>query len=177
VGRRGLGLCSFTVGVPPEDLADRLKLYRQGLAECEKPVGKVKNERAATFTLVHCAPTNEQAFAEANESFPWYVKTAVAHIASLGDWMQGEDLGTYSYVAELKQHQDSGVLDHLTFDFLKDSGSSVVGDPDRCIEIAKRYEAAGCDLLLCLVNPYKIPHDKVMRSIDLFGKYVIPAFK
>jgi alkanesulfonate monooxygenase SsuD/methylene tetrahydromethanopterin reductase-like flavin-dependent oxidoreductase (luciferase family) len=177
VGRRGLGLCSFTVGVPPEDLAERLKLYRQGLAECEKPVGKVKNERAATFTLVHCAPTNEAAFAEANESFPWYVKTAVAHIASLGDWMQGEDLGTYSYVAELKQHQDSGALEHLTFDFLKDSGSAVVGDPDRCIEIAKRYEAAGCDLLLCLVNPYKIPHEKVMRSIDLFGKHVIPAFK
>jgi alkanesulfonate monooxygenase SsuD/methylene tetrahydromethanopterin reductase-like flavin-dependent oxidoreductase (luciferase family) len=177
VGRRGLGLCSFTVGVPPEDLAERLQLYRQGLAECVQPVGKIKNERAATFTLVHCAPTNEEAFAEANESFPWYVKTAVAHIASLADWMKGEDLGTYSYVAELKQHQDSGALEHLTFDFLKDSGSSVVGDPDRCIEIAKRYEAAGCDLLLCLVNPYKIPHDKVMRSISLFGKYVIPAFK
>jgi alkanesulfonate monooxygenase SsuD/methylene tetrahydromethanopterin reductase-like flavin-dependent oxidoreductase (luciferase family) len=177
VGRRGLGLCSFTVGVPPEDLAERLELYRKGLAECVQPVGKVKNERAATFTLVHCAPTNEEAFAEANESFPWYVKTAVAHIASLADWMKGEDLGTYAYAAELKQHQDSGVLEHLTFDFLKDTGSSVVGNPDRCIEIAKRYEAAGCDLLLCLVNPYKIPHDKVMRSISLFGKYVIPAFK
>jgi hypothetical protein len=26
------------------------------------------------------------------------------------------------------------------------------------------------------VNPYKIPHEKVMQSIELMGKHVIPAF-
>jgi hypothetical protein len=29
---------------------------------------------------------------------------------------------------------------------------------------------------LCLVNPYKIPHEKVMRSIELLGERVIPQF-
>ncbi len=48
------------------------------------------------------------------------------------------------------------------------------GDPDRCIEIAKRYEAAGCDVLLCLGNPYNMPHDQVTASIELLGKHVIP---
>ena len=32
------------------------------------------------------------------------------------------------------------------------------------------------DLLLCLVNPYKVPHDKVMQTIELMGKEVIPEF-
>ena len=50
----------------------------------------------------------------------------------------------------------------------------MVGDPDRAVEIARRYEAAGCDLLLCLLNPYNVPHDAVMRSIELIGKHVIP---
>jgi alkanesulfonate monooxygenase SsuD/methylene tetrahydromethanopterin reductase-like flavin-dependent oxidoreductase (luciferase family) len=177
IGKRGLGLCSFTVGVPPEDLVDRLRLYREGLAECDKPVGKFKNDRAATFTMVHCAPTNQEAFSEAEESFPWYVKTAVAHIATLGDWMKGQDMGTYAYVEQLKAIKDSGALDHLNFDFLRESGSAVVGDPDRCLEIARRYEKAGCDLLLCLVNPYKMPHDKVMRSIELLGTKVLPKFE
>jgi alkanesulfonate monooxygenase SsuD/methylene tetrahydromethanopterin reductase-like flavin-dependent oxidoreductase (luciferase family) len=177
IGRHGLGLCSFTVGVPPEELADRLELYREGLAECPAPVGKVKNEQAATFTMVHCAPTNEEAFADANESFPWYVRTGVSLISSVADWMAGKDLGTYSYTEALKTVRESGGLDHLTFDFLRDSGSAVVGDPDRCIEVARRYEAAGCDLLLCLVNPYKMPHDKVMRCIELMGKHVLPAFE
>ncbi|MBM4268030.1 MAG: LLM class flavin-dependent oxidoreductase [Deltaproteobacteria bacterium] len=176
IGRHGLGLCSFTVGVPPEDLTDRLTLYREGLAECTKPVGKFKNEEAATFTMVHCAPTDAQAFADAEESFPWYVKTAVNHIASLSDWMKGENLGTYQYAKDLADVRASGALDHLTFDFLRETGSAVVGGPERCVEIAKRYEAAGCDLLLCLVNPYKIPHDRVMKSIELLGERVLPHF-
>ena len=177
IGKRGLGLCSFTVGVPPEDLIPRLQLYREGLAECAKPVGRFKNERAATFTMVHCAPTDAEAFRDAEESFPWYVKTAVNHIATLADWMQGKDLGTYAYAEQLKSVKDSGALEHLTFDFLRDSGSAVVGSPERCVEIAKRYEAAGCDLLLCLINPYKIPHEKVMRSIELLGSKVLPHFE
>ena len=38
------------------------------------------------------------------------------------------------------------------------------------------YEAAGVDLLLCLVNPYKISHESVMQTIELMGTEVIPAF-
>lgn len=53
----------------------------------------------------------------------------------------------------------------------------MIGDPDRCIEQARRFQAAGCDLLLALVQPWKIPHEKVMKSIELLGKYVIPELK
>ena len=178
IGRHGIGLCSFTVGVPPEDLTRRIDMYREGLSECDKPVGKFVNDRAATFTMVHCADSNEAAFADAEEAFPWYIKTAVHHIGSLAEWQSGagKELGTYGYAEQMWQHDHDGTLDGLDFSYLRDSGSAVVGDPQRCIELAKRYEAAGCDLLLCLVNPYNIPHEKVMRSIELFGEQVIPAF-
>jgi len=43
--------------------------------------------------------------------------------------------------------------------------------------MCKRYEEAGVDLLLCLVNPLKIPHDAVMRTIQLMGEEVIPKFR
>ena len=36
IGRQGLGLCSFTVGLPPEALADNLALYRKGLARVRR---------------------------------------------------------------------------------------------------------------------------------------------
>ncbi len=67
-------------------------------------------------------------------------------------------------------------MGHITIDYLRDSGSAVMGDPDACIAAAKKYEAVGCDLLLCLVNPLKIPHEKVMQSIELMGKHVLPEF-
>jgi hypothetical protein len=39
--------------------------------------------------------------------------------------------------------------------------------------LAKRCEK-GCDVLFCLLNPYKIPHAQVMRSIELIGTHGIP---
>ena len=178
IGSRGIGLCSFTVGQPPEALEERIQMYRKGQAECEKPVGAVRNETAATFTMVHCAETNEKARAVAAESFTWYPKAAVWHIASLAEWMQErkQSLGNYQYAGDALKGRSEGMLDHLTMDYLWDSGAGVVGDPDRCIEIAKRYQAVGCDLLMCLFNPYKIPHADVMKSIELMGKHVLPAF-
>jgi hypothetical protein len=44
------------------------------------------------------------------------------------------------------------------------------------IAACKRYEAGGCAILLCLVNPPNIPHAKVMQTIELMGKGVIPEF-
>ena len=71
----------------------------------------------------------------------------------------------------------AGALDLLTLEYLAEPGACVLGTPDECIEACRRYEAAGVDLLLCLVNPYKIPHDKVMQTIELMGAHVIPKFR
>ena len=75
-------------------MAERLAMYRKGQAECTDPVGAVRNEQAATFTMVHCNETNEKAREVAAESFVWYPKTAGALIAAVAEWMEGEDLGT-----------------------------------------------------------------------------------
>jgi alkanesulfonate monooxygenase SsuD/methylene tetrahydromethanopterin reductase-like flavin-dependent oxidoreductase (luciferase family) len=125
--------------------------------------------------MVHCADNNERAFADAAESMEWYPKVGARNIASLADWMKGKDLGSYSYAADVAAMRDAGALDELSFDYIRDAGAAMVGDPARCIEIGERYAASGCDMLFCLVNPYKIPHDRVMRSIELLGEQVIPA--
>jgi len=65
----------------------------------------------------------------------------------------------------------------ITLEDLDEKGAVLCGDPDRVIEVAKRYEVAGCEMLMCLVNPYKIPQDKVMESIELIGKHVLPEFQ
>jgi alkanesulfonate monooxygenase SsuD/methylene tetrahydromethanopterin reductase-like flavin-dependent oxidoreductase (luciferase family) len=129
--------------------------------------------------MVHCAPTKEEAYAVAKNSFEWYPKAGGAIIGSVAEWMEEKKmaLGTYDYAATSLEHKRAGSFEHLTFDYIHESGSGVVGDPEECIETLKRYEAAGCDLMLCLVNPYDIPHEKVMQSIELMGKEVIPAFR
>jgi hypothetical protein len=65
----------------------------------------------------------------------------------------------------------------ITFDYLHTSGMIVVGDPEHCINRLTPYYDAGVDLILCLMQLYTIPHQKVIESIRLFGTQVIPYFQ
>jgi alkanesulfonate monooxygenase SsuD/methylene tetrahydromethanopterin reductase-like flavin-dependent oxidoreductase (luciferase family) len=171
-GRKGLGLLSFTIGVPPEELAARIALYREGLREA-KPAGKFVNDRAATFTMVHCAETDAEARRNAEASVMWYFRRSIELIGTVASWQEGRDLGTYAYTQMLRE---LNVRD-VTFDLLDGMDAVIVGSPETCIRKVRRYQEAGCDQLLCLVQPYSIASAAVMRSIDLFGRYVIPAFR
>ena len=116
------------------------------------------NNQAATFTMALCGPDSDKAKEEARESFEWYPKTGARQIATLTDWMaeRKQELGSYSYAADMKKTDDEGTLDLLSLEYLVDANACVLGTPEECLEACRAYEAAGVDLLLCLVNPYKI---------------------
>jgi alkanesulfonate monooxygenase SsuD/methylene tetrahydromethanopterin reductase-like flavin-dependent oxidoreductase (luciferase family) len=179
MGRHGVGVCSFTVGLGPDELKERINLYKKGIAQCTEPIGKYVNDQCATFTMVHCAPTRNEALAQAAESFEWYVHESSHRVGTVAAWlheMKQQDLGTYQYLERTLEADEAGT-NRKRIDYLFDVSAAVVGDPDDCIAHAKKYEEAGCDLLLCLLNPYKIPHEQVMQSIELLGKHVLPEFK
>ena len=178
MGRLGLGLLSFTVGTPPEELGKRIAIYRQGIAECKKPLAGYVNDRAAAFTLVNCAPTKRESYEIARESFEWYPKRSAELVSSVASWLQEEkqELGTYEYLTGAQQIVEGGLHDKLTFDLLREMTACVCGDPDEVLARCKAYEATGADVLLCLVNPYNIRHEHVMQTIELMGKHVIPHF-
>jgi alkanesulfonate monooxygenase SsuD/methylene tetrahydromethanopterin reductase-like flavin-dependent oxidoreductase (luciferase family) len=179
VGELGLGLCSFAVGVSPETVKEKIDIYRAAVATCTEPIGSYVHDQASTFTMAVCAPTREEAWETARESFEWYPRAGARLIATMADLMadKGEDLGTYAYAADLKAVADDGSLDLLSLEYLTDIGACVLGTPEECIETCRRYEAAGVDQLLCLVNPYKIPHAAVMQTIEMMGTEVLPAFR
>jgi alkanesulfonate monooxygenase SsuD/methylene tetrahydromethanopterin reductase-like flavin-dependent oxidoreductase (luciferase family) len=178
IGELGLGLCSFAVGVSPDEVKKKVDIYRSAVSQCTKPLGSYVHNEASTFTMTLCSNSRERALEVARESFEWYPKTGARLIGSLTEWMKerNEDLGTYAYAAEMKNVDDSGALDLLSLEYLIDSNACVLGTPQECLETCRRYEEAGIDLLLCLVNPYKIPHEAVMETIELMGTEVIPHF-
>jgi alkanesulfonate monooxygenase SsuD/methylene tetrahydromethanopterin reductase-like flavin-dependent oxidoreductase (luciferase family) len=178
VGEKGVGLLSFTIGVSPEVLGERIAGYHEGLTRCTEPVGKYVHDKVGAFTMVHCAPTRAQAKEEAAPSFEWYGNNNGALIAEFSQWLQGgsEELGTYKYIKDYAEAGAANTGSGMTFDGLDAEGAVIAGDPDHVIEVAKRYEAVGCQLLMCLVNPYDISHEAVMRSIELIGTHVIPEF-
>jgi alkanesulfonate monooxygenase SsuD/methylene tetrahydromethanopterin reductase-like flavin-dependent oxidoreductase (luciferase family) len=179
MGDLGLGLCSFAVGLPPSEVQRKIDIYRDAVSKCTNPIGSFVNNQAATFTMAICAPDREEAKANARESFEWYPVTGARQIATLSDMMaeRHQELGTYAYAADMRQHDDEGLLDLLTLEILMDTNACVLGTPEECLEACRAYEAAGVDLLLCLVNPFKISHESVMQTIELMGTQVIPKFR
>ena len=102
----------------------------------------------------------------------WYFRRSIELISSVAAWQEGRELGSYDYLRALKDMNLEGV----SYDMLDEMDAVIVGDPARCVEKARKYFGAGCDQILCLMQPHSIPPDKVMRSIELFGEHVIPAF-
>ena len=178
MGRMGLGLCSFSVGTPPEDVKRRIDIYRHAIAQCDTPLGKTVNNQAAAFTMVNCAATAAESYAASAESFVWYVKRSSELITSVAVWLEEmqHELGTYDYLAEIDKLVREGMHEMLNFDYLTEQNAVIVGDPAEVLERCRAYEEAGVDLRLCLVNPYKIGHEQIMETIELMGEHVIPAF-
>ena len=124
-------------------------------------------------------PDRQQALDAAAESFEWYPRKGATIIGELAGWMaeRNQDLGNYAYAGDMRSHHEEGLLQHVSLDYLVANNACVLGTPGECAEACQRYQAAGVDLLLCLVNPYKVPHDAVMQTIELMGKEVIPQFR
>ena len=91
----------------------------------------------------------------------------------LGEW-RGQMVPGYEYYGNV--NRDAAQTAAREAGSLIDGGAFCIGDPDACIRIAERCLAAGVDQLLCLMQAGRIPHEKIMRSIELFGEKVIPHF-
>ena len=179
IGRHGLGLCSFTVGVPPEELAERIDAVPPGPRRVHE-AGRASSSTTRPRRSRWCtAPTTKRAGVRRRRRVVRLVREARrrADRARSPSCSRARTSAPTSTPAEPLRARPAGHARATSPSTTSTRAArAVVGDPDECIETAKRYEAAGCDLLLCLVNPYKIPHEEVMQSIELLGKHVIPAF-
>lgn len=177
MGEMGMGLCSFSIGTSMENLAERMDKYRAGFQRCEQPLAAFENEHTVAFTMVNCAPTKEASYAVSRDSYEWYAKHTVTGFIELSNWLEDAagGLGTFGYADKIRSAGLSGRAEAaLSFENMMSNNSVIAGDPDEVIERARQYEDAGVDELLCLFNPYAIPHDKVMETMELMGRHVLP---
>ena len=59
--------------------------------------------------------------------------------------------------------------------FRESSGAAIFGSPESCIRAIERFQQCGIDQLVMRID--SVSHEKIMKSIEMFGRHVIPHFK
>jgi alkanesulfonate monooxygenase SsuD/methylene tetrahydromethanopterin reductase-like flavin-dependent oxidoreductase (luciferase family) len=168
-GERGLGVLGFILAQPTA-LSERISLYREAIARAQ-PVGAFVNNQVAGFTVSLCLDDDAEAQRIGGPAALWYTAQLSA---ILGEW-RGQHIPGYEYYGRINQAAQEQANPAMTT--LIENGTFCIGDPDRCTAIIRKYEAVGVDQIMCFMQAGRIPHEKIMRSIELFGTKVIPHFR
>ena len=97
-------------------------------------------------------------------------------------WIRQSDEAHKQQAVEAGISPDAGpgaaqaVIDQLDAQTLSDRGVIIAGNPESCIKTVKMYDDLGVDEVMMIMQTETVPHERVMESIELFGKEVIPAF-
>lgn len=170
-GRNGLGVLAFIIG-HADKLAPLIQVYRDAIKQCPKPEGEINNQMAA-YVLTHCAESREEARETGGPAVQWYSE----NVFKLFSTVSGKP-GYEIYAKMLPQ--DAANIERLVekygnpIDALIDLGVISVGDPDECISTINSFAALDVDQIITSHAIGGIAHDKVMKSIELFGKEVMP---
>jgi alkanesulfonate monooxygenase SsuD/methylene tetrahydromethanopterin reductase-like flavin-dependent oxidoreductase (luciferase family) len=167
-GKKGIGLMSFSNYLGFAELEKYIQAYKENI-RAAKPVGAyITNSVGVLVVPGHCAETTQEARQE--------IKERAAAFTALVDVVYPElakASSDYAYMGDVAEKIQDKIKD---MDYLaEESAGVVIGDPDACVRQIKKFEAIGVQEMLLGVDG--IPHDKIMKSLELFGKYVIPQFK
>ena len=195
---KGIGVLAFGSSAPAE-MEPHVRAYKENVKNA-KPVGAFVNDQWASSTLGICLDDDKEARELGAQSLKAFFGPDRPYVQGQKDVYKQllekwggvpENLRqNFSRYVELDEGQTaeealdvSGggaiahkVWDDLDADTLADRAVVIAGDPDSCIEALKKHEATGIDQMMIMMQTETIPHEKVMRSIQLFGKHVIPEF-
>ncbi len=87
-------------------------------------------------------------------------------------WQGRKVPDSYQFAVSAIQQERTG----KTFTDHMQSGAFAMGNPDTVIKVLKKYQEAGVDQILCFMQMGNLAHARIMHSIRLFGRHVIPSF-
>ena len=167
-GEMGLGVLCFNLG-GYEQMGERVAAYREAIKHAN-PVGSFVNDQVAALCVVHCGEDDEEARRIGGPEGAWFVEMAEKLYAP---WQGRKVPETYKFAVDAVQTERANKTaeDHIT------SGAFAMGNPDTVIKVLSKYQEAGVDQVLCFMQTGNLAHSRIMESIKLVGRHVIPYFK
>jgi len=163
-GSLGLGAFCFTHGTPSK-IAPLIQSYKDAVKTAE-PVGDFVNDNIMVVTNMICMEDREAAFEMAvNIGMNYYTSLQMHWLDNIPKpegFPVWPDLVPEPTVDQLKKASELGMV--------------VVGDPDDCAKAVQRWVDIGADQICFSPTTSNMGQDDIIRSMELFGKEVIPQF-
>jgi alkanesulfonate monooxygenase SsuD/methylene tetrahydromethanopterin reductase-like flavin-dependent oxidoreductase (luciferase family) len=171
-GSHGLGVLGFGIGQGQSN--DYVTLYREKIKEAHKdPIGKFVNNRFALFVTALCAETDEEAIRLRGDDMRAYSEQVRQLFAP---WIDGKAPTTYEWFMKYSA-QNYETFKNTRMEDIVAAGGAAIGSPETCVKVLQHLADAGVDEVMLFMQSYTTPHDKIMRSIELFAKEVMPKVK
>jgi probable LLM family oxidoreductase len=151
-GLLGLPLMVAIIGGETRSFKPLIDLYRQA----GKEAGFLPNQlNVGVHSLGYVAETTKEA---ADDFFPGYRHT----------------------FNEIGKERGWPPVTRMDFDAQRGpEGALLIGDPNEVVEKIKRHNKilGGISRITFMMNPASLPHEKLMRAIELIGTHVAPALR
>jgi alkanesulfonate monooxygenase SsuD/methylene tetrahydromethanopterin reductase-like flavin-dependent oxidoreductase (luciferase family) len=180
----GIGALSFAF-IEPEDARGWVHDYEATLAESCVPVGQAVNAQVACVTPMMCAREEDVAIERGLEGANFF-GYSLAHYYVFGDhvpastnvWQEFQERrGKMGYSPEAAVAARRQTLGAKAASGDQTGLRGAVGTPEQLREFLRRYEAAGVDQMIFVLQAGKNRHEHIMESISLFGTEVLGEFQ
>jgi len=182
---KGIGALTFSF-IDPEEAVTWVKDYHKTLAEKCVPIGKNVTTEMACVSPMMVHQDESQAIARGLEGGNFF-GYSLAHYYVFGSHVPGQTNVWDEFQA--KRHQmgyDPKVAVALQQERLGakvaaaggDEGlRGCVGTPKQLREYLRRYEDAGVDQMIFVLQAGNNRHEHICEALELFGREVLPEFK
>jgi alkanesulfonate monooxygenase SsuD/methylene tetrahydromethanopterin reductase-like flavin-dependent oxidoreductase (luciferase family) len=167
---RGLGVLCFTLGIELAQVAERINIYREGIKRA-RPVGQTINNQVSMNIMGLIGDDPHETEEIARDAVLWYVRKGFELVSSISQ--SGHTDESYKYLTTASKF-DPAQITRDYYQFLKEGDLVAVGGPSEALRVARRYRETGADQVLFFLQYGAIPHERVLRSIELIGKHVLP---
>jgi alkanesulfonate monooxygenase SsuD/methylene tetrahydromethanopterin reductase-like flavin-dependent oxidoreductase (luciferase family) len=200
---KGLGVLANNP-YAPGILEQYVQAYRETVANCD-PVGAFVNNQWSSNVFAYCGDNDREArdlCADSMKTFfgpdkPYIRGRIDAYeqlLAAWGEipdhlqndftrWIRYSDEDTQNKAEEAGLNLDTGpnaarhAMQRLDPDTLVERGVIIGGNPETCIEGVRKYQEIGVDQIMMIMQTETISHERMMSSIEMFGKHVFPVIR
>lgn len=165
----GVGALTFAF-VNPEEAKFWVDEYYETFRSYCAPIGLSVNPNVAMLTGFMCDQDHETAIGRGLEGAQFFAY-GLGHY-----WRDGTHVPGRTDLWEEFKRRPGSVIEKMERE-RKKAGMGGIGSPQHLIENFSALEQAGVDQLILLQQSGHYHHEHICRSLELFGKEVLPQFK